>query len=147
MSKAELRQIQRARSEHSVLEIFGCDVVMTQMQYRDNNKPVVNAGPGIPKQWSKSGIHDQSRVSGLMCTSCCSFLPASRAQRQPAACGVSSKMCSLHTPGDIRAAPYTPCGWVFLTATGPCPLVVAGLLGPATASVVTPSFARECFTE
>ena len=55
--------IQRARSEHSVLEVFGRDVVMTQMQYRDSNKPVVNAGPGIPKPLSKSGIHDQSRVS------------------------------------------------------------------------------------
>ena len=51
--------IQRARSEHSVLEVFGRDVVMTQMQYRDSNKPVVNAGPGIPKPLSKSGIHDQ----------------------------------------------------------------------------------------
>ncbi len=99
--------IQRARSEHSVLEIFGCDVVMTQMQYRDNNKPVVNAGPGIPKQWSKSGIHDQSRVSGLMCTSCCSFLPVSRASRLPTACGVSLDVRSLRTLGDIRVAPYT----------------------------------------
>jgi len=81
-------------------------------------------------------LRDWIRSRGVMCTSCCSFLPVIRSSRLPASCGVSLDVRLLRTLGDKRVAPYTTVELVVLchplwlglpTAAGPRALVGAGL--------------------